>query len=310
MSATTPARRPSAVLFEEVPPLAGDESEHAAHLDRIERILAASRIDGIALPEIREEVRDDKTIIAGKARVDVLAYAGELRRRFGVRVLPYRVVCGEDRDRQANVDWFARCRAAGIDEAVLVGAQSNTATYPCGILEMNAAATELGLRVGNILIPSREDEARRVRSKVEAGARFFTTQVLFEAEETLAVLRSLAAEPPPVAPTIYLCFSPLSRLPHLRFAESIGCTLPPAFRKRARAAGRDGSGMDEICVAAIHAAWNAIAARPAEGAGATACEVGLLIGDLGRKSSHASAEGLLRAFAPARPAATLEGPSR
>lgn len=289
------------VFFEEIPPVAEAAAEQAAHLDRLERILSECRLDAIVLPEILEEVRGDKPVISAKPRVDSLAYAGELRRRFGVRVIPYRVVCRATRSRQDNLDWFVRCRDLGFTDLVLVGAQSPHVAYPCGILEMNElAARELGLRVGNILIPSRPDELGRVRAKMRSGTRFFTTQVLFEPEETLALLRGLRATPAPEPPAIYLCFSPLSRPEHLDFARDIGCTLTPAFLERAQAAAEKHGRLEKVCVKAIRATWHAIEAFLA--AQAPPCEVGLLIGDLGRKSNHAAADGLLREFAARKPA--------
>jgi len=209
--------------FEEIPPVEGRKKEKRLHLERLEKILSEVRLDGIAIPELGHEKSSSGDSIAVKPpRVETCSYALELHERFGVEVIPYRVVVARSID--GNVEWLKKARDSGVSYVVLAGTRG--VEYRCKVEEVNTPARELGFNVGNIVIPSREGEASRVREKINSGASFFTSQILFEADKA----KSLFAESPV---EFYACFSPFSIPKHIPFAkDKLNCRIPEDVEKR------------------------------------------------------------------------------
>ncbi len=79
----------------------------------------------------------------------------------------------------------------GIKNVVFVGGiNSNRRYYGPSVMEANEVAVGVkGLSVGNICLPSRPGELERLLAKTAAGASFFTTQAILNAEQTVRLVR-------------------------------------------------------------------------------------------------------------------------
>ncbi len=258
--------------FEEITPAAGREKEKTRHLDRLEAILSEVELDGVAIPEIVPECDSTGAVILDREREETLAYAVALHALFGINAVPYRVVVVRSVD--DNVEWLKKAHASGVSSVVLVGAR-NGVDYKCRVEDVNTHARELGLNVGNIVIPSRAGEDARVKSKRDSGASFFVSQMLFEADRTAALLEKSPME-------LYACFSPLSRPDHLEFVKRLGCDVPADAERRFSGQGHM-AGSSVTLAAGI---YQKLAAH----------SVHVLVSDLGRKSNYDPAIMLLKHF--------------
>ena len=99
------------------------------------------------------------------------------------------------------------------------------AEYPGpSVLEAAAIVSETGLDLflGGITIPSRSREAARIRRKYEHGVRFFTTQVLFDPNDTVDLLQGLNG----LDVRIFLSFAPVTNLRDVEFLGWLGVDVP------------------------------------------------------------------------------------
>lgn len=274
-----PGRIP--LLFEELPPLRGDAEDARQHLSRLERLLAAAPLDGIVVPEVLPGIDTP----ARREREETGAYAAELQQRYGIPVIPYRVVSHPDRTLPDNRDWLSRTRDRGINAVVLVGGAFDGVRYPCGVTDINPLAKAQGYRVGNIIIPFRPDEAGRVTAKAATGADFFTSQVLFESETTAALLQELPALKS--RPAFFFSVAPLARQEHLAAALELRCNIPGDLYSRLASAN---GALARISVDAAAQNLQRIAAYARN----APIDWGIIVSDLGRKSNHGPALQLLR----------------
>ena len=78
----------------------------------------------------------------------------------------------------------------GIKNFVFVGAKIPSIKYPGPtVAEANSIAEEKGVNFGNIFIPDRLEEAERLLNKTRSGCGFFTSQVLFEPDTAINVIK-------------------------------------------------------------------------------------------------------------------------
>lgn len=223
-------------ILEAVPPeLHRGEEAIEAVMDKVARVHAEWPLDGVNVPEIHEEpARSSK----GERRqpfaprVAPRDLAWMIRERLGIECMINHVVVHEPAARL--LDW---CRQTweeyGIRQFVLVGGGRAGVRYPGpSVTEANQRVRDEaaipGLRIGNICIPSRTDEAARMGDKVAAGADFFTTQILYEADDFTALLDELHEQN--AAPAeLLLAFCPIRRARNLRFLLWLGVNVPDAL---------------------------------------------------------------------------------
>ena len=207
-------------LFEMVPPPASKAGGIEALLDDVGEI--RHLVDGINIPEIHDENRGDVRTAKFVARVEPRILGERIHREHGLEVIVNRCVVYEE----DQVTWMQETsRKHGIRGVVLVGGESSRIRYP-GPTVVEAARqarkAKLGLTLGGISIPSRANEAERVRSKVEKGLRFFTTQVLFDSNDIVWLLQRLNG----VEARIFLSFAPASHSRDLEFLRWLGADIP------------------------------------------------------------------------------------
>ena len=210
-------------LFEIVPP----QAENPAALDTIIREVAGVRhlVDAINLPEIHDEARGAERTYRFIPRVEARVLGDRLQREVAAEIVVNRVVV-HDPD---PVRWFAETREKhGIEHAVLVGGESAETRYPGpGPVESAQQIRQAGLpfALGGISIPSRPNEAERIRAKVAAGLTFFTTQVLFDSNDIVWLIQKLNG----LEARIFLSFAPVSHPGDLRFLRWLGADIPPSI---------------------------------------------------------------------------------
>ncbi|MSO43849.1 MAG: methylenetetrahydrofolate reductase [Thermoleophilia bacterium] len=128
---------------------------------------------------------------------------------------------------------------------------------------MNATDEELAgepphLVIGATAHPAADDpdvEISKIRAKMEAGAAFFQTQLVYEPERVAAFMARLEAADLPAMPKLLIGVGPFK---HLRMAEHMrdnvwGVTVPDALITRMRDATDDGEVGMSICVEVIQA---------------------------------------------------------
>ncbi|MFQ5909000.1 MAG: hypothetical protein ACE5JE_09305, partial [Thermoplasmata archaeon] len=100
-----------------------------------------------------------------------------------------------------------------------------------------------GLLCGNIMIPERRSEARRMLDKTESGADFFTTQVVFTPDRLLQVLvkydklcRDRAVDPA----AVLVSFAPVSDGNDLDFLRWLGVNIGAETATQLASGGADG----------------------------------------------------------------------
>jgi len=226
-------------LFEIVPPEAGgpDVIESAVR----EAFGVRHLVDAINLPEILDEQRGSERMYRFVPRVEPRLLGERIRREGEVETVINRVVV-HDAD---PVRWFAESgEKYGVEHVILVGGESAGKQYPGlgpteAAIRLRAAGSHSTL--GGISIPSRANEADRLRRKVAAGMSFFTTQVLFDSNDIVWLIQKLNG----LEARLFLSFAPVSHPGDLKFLRWLGVDLPPNLDRFLL--GEEGHSSKETC---------------------------------------------------------------
>lgn len=257
------ALRSSPLLFEPVPPPARTPAhrveERTAALARL--VESVPRVDGLDIPELVDENHEGQPHYRSG---DLRAYARALAERTGREVILNKVVAYVP-DAAALERWARETVEAGLRHAVLVGGSSRYIPYPGppvaeadGICRPVFAAA--GGSIGNIAIPQRPGEAHRMLGKTRAGAAFFTTQLLFDAEAARKVLYQYdllcrQASIPPAA--VLLSVAPIADDQDAEFVRWLGADLPESAERAIL--GGDESDAARRSVEIAVSAWEEVA---------------------------------------------------
>jgi len=208
-------------LFEMVPPAADKPASADTALAGLQKV--RRMVDAINLPEIHDETRGGTArTVKFVPRVEPRSLGARIQRELDVPVVVNRCVVYEpDQTR-----WFrGTFQDFGVDHFVLVGGESSQVTYP-GPSVLEAAnqlrTAELPISAGGISIPSRAQEADRIRRKNAAGLSFFTTQVLFDSNDIVWLIQRLHG----VEARVFLSFAPVSHARDLEFLRWLGADIP------------------------------------------------------------------------------------
>lgn len=230
------ANQPAGLHLEVVPPLTrqGEAGVDAA-LAKVAAIHESVGLDGINIPEIREESsKSDKgeRRMPFEPRIEPRELARRIRDTFGIECMINRVVVHLERDRQA--DWFRETwEEYGVRRFVLVGGEKSGVDYPGpSVPEANELIREVisdrGLRVGNICIPTRAGEADRMRRKMRTGTDFFTTQIVYHPEQFTDLVDALVdGGLPSPPPEVLVTLCPVKNERNIRFLHWLGVDLSP-----------------------------------------------------------------------------------
>jgi 5,10-methylenetetrahydrofolate reductase len=216
------------LLFEPVPP--GARIPSGARQDRLgalaDLVRSVPRVDGLVIPELVDENHE------GKPRYrsgDLRAFGAELQTRTGREAIVNKVVAHLASPAELEA-WARDTVARQVRHAVLVGGASRYIPYSGpAVVEANRVCRpvfrEAEGTIGNIAICQRTGEPHRMLSKTRAGAAFFTTQILFDAEPVVRVVREYdllcrqAAIPPGA---LIVSVAPITDEGDLEFVEWLG----------------------------------------------------------------------------------------
>ncbi len=239
------ALRSAPLFFEPVPPsarIAPDRAEHqtAAVVDVIRSV---PRIDAVNVPELVDENHEGRPYYRSG---DVRTYARHLAERSGCSVVVNKVVAHLP-DPATLVRWCEESVELGLKHFVFIGGSSRYIPYAGPpVVEANRLCRPIvdraGGHLGNVAIPQRTGEAHRMLSKTKAGASFFTTQILFDSEGVISVLKeygrlchAAGVRPAPVL----LSFAPIVDEGDVEFVRWLGADLPESAERQILG---DGSG--------------------------------------------------------------------
>lgn len=228
-------------FFEIVPPAVGKPEAVGATLREVEKV--RHLVDAINIPEIHDESRGSERTAQFVARVEPRWLGARLQRELATEVVINRVTV-HDADPQP---WFeTTCREFGIQHIVLVGGESPEIRYP-GPNPQEAAdlvcAADLPISLGGITIPSRPDEADRIRNKHGAGMTFFTSQILFDSNDIVWLVQRLNG----LEARIFLSFAPVSHPRDLEFLRWLGADIPRDLDRFLLGPGPDSPRAKETC---------------------------------------------------------------
>lgn len=231
------ALRASPLFFEPVPSpartVAHRVEDRTAAVVRV--VEAVPRVDALDIPELVDENHEGQPHYRSG---DLPAYGRALAERTGREVVLNKVVA-HVADAPALERWARDTVARGIHHAVLVGGSSRYIPYPGPpVAEADRLCRPIfaaaGGTIGNIAIPQRVGEAHRMLAKTRAGASFFTTQLLFDAEaarKTIAQYDLLCrqASIPPAA--VVLSMAPIADDQDAEFVRWLGADLPDSAER-------------------------------------------------------------------------------
>lgn len=224
------------LFFEPVPPTARAPEERVKRqLDDVGRLLArVPRVDAVDVPELIDENHEGRPYYRSS---DPRAFAHRLAESTGLEAIVNKVVAHVP---VAELDtWAKESVAHGVRTAVLVGGSSRYIPYPGppvteAVRRLAPVLGAAGGAVGNIAIPQRTGEAHRMLQKTKAGARFFTSQIVFDAESITRLIRSYGrlcreSDTPPA--TVLVSLAPIADEIDAEFVRWLGADLPEAAER-------------------------------------------------------------------------------
>ncbi|MEX2573403.1 MAG: hypothetical protein WD317_03860 [Balneolaceae bacterium] len=222
------------------------------HSNHLEHLFEETDVYALNIPEIQDESKKGdkgKRRQPYKERVSPRNYARSLAKRFDTDFVINRVVVKHSY--REHEKWLLDTQEEfGIRNVILVGGERSEDVYPGPSVsegnrfvkhflnrgrfrytEEDTAPTHFN--VGNICIPTRRrkdlDEPERMFRKQQAGADFFTTQIIAEAEHPISLLRDyseILQDEDLSPPRIYWSFSPVSSKKDIDFLRWLGVYIP------------------------------------------------------------------------------------
>ncbi|MCI4361405.1 MAG: hypothetical protein L3J91_06835 [Thermoplasmata archaeon] len=229
------ARRP--LLFEPVPPSARSSPNRAEAMvgELVRTLRTVPRLDGIDVPELIDENHDGRPYYrSGDTRTFAKRVGEEIQREVVVNKVVAHLPSSE-----AVAEWAHETVERGIRHVVLVGGSSRYIPYPGpSVIDADRIAHDPiragGGLIGNIAIPQRTGEAHRMLTKTRAGATFFTTQIVFDSESVLKMLREydLLCRQSGLAPAaVVLSVAPITDEGDAEFVRWLGADIPEAAER-------------------------------------------------------------------------------
>lgn len=216
------------LLFEVVPPgKFTTEKYQEKTIEKIGNAIEEIHPDYINIPEIIEENHIGQ---AHYRNIDVSSFGKRIYDTTGKKSIINKVVVhteGIDKFRQWISDSIKSNEVHGF---VFVGGNSKVIQYPGpSVIEANKEAKKIqNSNIGNIIIPSRTNEAERAFQKTLCGADFFTTQILFESEKikkTLIEYEKICTKTNVKPAVFFLSFSPMSTKEEVEFLKWLGVDI-------------------------------------------------------------------------------------
>ncbi|HTZ62088.1 MAG TPA: hypothetical protein VMC82_05570 [Thermoplasmata archaeon] len=231
------ALRHTPLFFEPVPPSSRAKAARAEQEIAAVAALVAElpRVDALDVPELVDENHEGRPLYR---TADPREYARQLAARTSREVVVNKVVAHLESP-EALERWTADTVRMGLRHVVLVGGTSRYIPYPGpAVTEANRICRPIleraGGLVGNITIPQRGGEPHRMLSKTRAGAAFFTTQIVFDADQAFGMVRQydLLCRQASLAPVpVLLSIAPLIDEQDAEFVRWLGADVPESVER-------------------------------------------------------------------------------
>lgn len=241
------------VMLEVVPPSRMFSSKYYEKVlgKLVEAINSIKKIDFVNVPEIIDENRLGKPFYRN---VSIREFGKRLEDLTGKQAIVNKVVVHLN-GMQGFDEWINRSiNQFNIKSFVFVGGAFEINYSGPKVIEANKKAKAIpGVKVGNIMIPSRKNEVQRMLEKTLSGADFFTTQILFSAEDTkkdLLEYDRLCKEQKIKSAKIFLSFCPVSSKGELDFLKWLEVKIPAETEKKLR-----GENPVKASISAVQKLW-------------------------------------------------------
>lgn len=224
------------VLYEILPPPKNlSKADLQISFSLFAQILKKHPIDGVNLPEVREETRSGKRSIPELIKLEPRVVCSYLQKQGISNVIVNRPVVYLPWEKQ--IAWLKETyNKYNIHNFVLVGGESSKVSYPGpAVVEVATLITEKlrsefpDIFLGGITIPSRTNEADRVLAKTIAGIEFFTSQIIYDSKDVKKLLKEYwqLCRQKKVAPKmIFLSFAPATSLRDIELLRWLGVEIP------------------------------------------------------------------------------------
>ena len=235
------------VAYEILPPREKDGTLNS-YAETISSLLSQTHIDAINIPEVHDEIGRGDRPVTNQKRGEPREFGMLLQDIVGIEAIINRVVVHEPYEEQ--IRWIEEANTAyEIENMIIVGGESSKVDYPGpSVNEMLQTITRRynsnggDIFCGGIAIPSRKDESKNLIRKSEHGSEFFTTQVLYNAENIIKMInnyQSRCNELDTFPRRILLSFAPVSSQKNIEFLKWLGVEIPVDTERYLK--GRPGS---------------------------------------------------------------------
>ena len=235
------------VAYEILPPREKDGTLNS-YAETISSLLSQTHIDAINIPEVHDEIGRGDRPITNQKRGEPREFGMLLQDIVGIEAIINRVVVHEPYDEQ--IHWIKKTNTTyEIENMIIVGGESSKVDYPGPTVNEMLQTISRGYNsnggdifCGGIAIPSRKDESKNLIRKSEHGSEFFTTQVLYNAENIIKMInnyQSRCNELDTFPRRILLSFAPVSSQKNIEFLKWLGVEIPDDTERYLK--GRPGS---------------------------------------------------------------------
>ena len=235
------------VAYEILPPREKDGTLNS-YAETISSLLSQTHIDAINIPEVHDEIGRGDRPISNQKRGEPREFGMLLQDIVGIEAIINRVVVHEPYGEQMR--WIEETNTTyEIENMIIVGGESSKVDYPGPTVNEMLQTIAKGYNsnggdifCGGIAIPSRKDESKNLIKKSEHGSEFFTTQVLYNAENIIKMInnyQSRCNELDTFPRRILLSFAPVSSQKNIEFLKWLGVEIPDDTERYLK--GRPGS---------------------------------------------------------------------
>ena len=235
------------VAYEILPPREKDGTLNS-YAETISSLLSQTHIDAINIPEVHDEIGRGDRPVTNQKRGEPREFGMLLQDIVGIEAIINRVVVHEPFEEQMR--WIEETNTTyEIENMIIVGGESSKVDYPGPTVNEMLQTIARGYNsnggdifCGGIAIPSRKDESKNLIRKSEHGSEFFTTQVLYDAENINKMInnyQSRCNELDTFPRRILLSFAPVSSQKNIEFLKWLGVEIPDDTERYLK--GRPGS---------------------------------------------------------------------
>jgi len=222
------------VAYEILPPREKDGTLNS-YAETISSLLSQTHIDAINIPEVHDEAGRGDRPVASQKRGEPREFGMLLQDIVGIEAVVNRVVVHEKFEAQKK--WIEKTnKNYEIENLIVVGGESSSISYPgptvnqvLDYIKKSYNQTTENIFSGCIAIPSRKNESKNILKKSQNGAEFFTTQVLYDSNNIIKMIRNyqdLCDEDKTFPRRILLSFAPVSSQKNIDFLKWLGVEIP------------------------------------------------------------------------------------